>query len=144
MAATQPSLPENYRRWNFWRRWFGRQSERIAAQFVERLGWRILGVNIVDQLGELDLLALDGQTLVFIEVRSTTQMDPQIAAATVNLGKQKRVCSAALRFLSRRKLLGENYRFDILAVAWPDPRLKPTILHIPNAFAPPDRHQMFS
>jgi putative endonuclease len=144
MAARHGALPENYRRWNYWRRWFGQRSERAAAAFLRSLGYRILGVNIADTLGELDLLALDGRTLVFVEVRSTSSSDPHLAAQSVNYPKQKRLTSAALRFLTRRRLLGEQYRFDVIAIAWPDPNAKPILWHIPNAFAPTDRHQMFS
>jgi len=137
-----------FRRWRFWRRWFGQRSEKAAAKFLRTLGWRILGANIHDGLGELDLIACDrdadGESLVIVEVRSTSQADPQVAAATVDLRKQRRLTRAALRFLGRHRLHGVNLRFDVLALAWPPTSAEPTILHIRQAFEPNDRFQMFS
>lgn len=136
--------PTEFRRWRFWRRWFGQRSERAAAKFLRTLGWRILGANVHDGLGELDLIAWDGQSLVIVEVRSTSQPDPQVAAATVDLRKQRKLTRAALRFLGRHRLHGVALRFDVLALAWPRSAPEPTILHIRQAFEPDDRFQMFS
>lgn len=134
----------DFKNWAFWRRWFGARSEKAAAAFLRRLGWTILGTNQADRQGEIDLLALDGSTLVIVEVRSTSGIDPHTAAASVDARKQKRLTAAALRFLTRRKLLGINLRYDILALAWPVEQREPTILHIRHAFEPTDRFQMFS
>ena len=51
--------------------------ERAAARFLRRLGYRILAANVADPTGELDLLALDGDTLVVVEVRSTAGGRPR-------------------------------------------------------------------
>jgi len=136
--------PAEFRRWRFWKRWFGRRSERAAAKFLRKLGWRILGANVHDGLGELDLIAWDGAALVVVEVRSTSQADPQVAAASVDLRKQRKLTAAALRFLGRHRLHGVNLRFDVLALAWPPADREPTILHLRQAFEPKDRFQMFS
>ena len=135
--------PSDFRRWPFWKRWFGQRSERTAAKFLRRLGYRILAANVSDRRGELDLLALDGTTLVVIEVRSTSSSDPQRAADSVNFAKQKRLTDATRRFLSRRKLLGVSLRFDVVAIAWPPEQRKPTILHLKDAFQATGKFQMF-
>ena len=97
-----------FRRWSFWRRWLGQRSERAAAKYLRRLGYRILAANLADQRGEIDLLALDGETIVVVEVRSTSQRDPQIAADSVNYPKQKRLTEANLRLVvaNAKKLQG--------------------------------------
>ena len=145
-ARTPPDDPAEFGRWPFWRRWFGRRSERAAARFVRKLGFRILAANIADRRGEIDLLALDParQTLVVIEVRSVSTADPRAAASSVNYPKQKKLTEAVVRFLSRRKLLGVNVRFDVVAIAWPPGAREPTILHLPQAFEATGRFQMFS
>ena len=51
---------------------------------------------------------------------------------------------AAVRFLTRRRLLGQNVRFDVLAVSWPAEAREPVFLHIPHAFEPTGKFQMFS
>ena len=143
-ARSSSAPPTDFGRWPFWKRWFGQRSEKAAARYLRKLGYRILAANIADKLGEIDLLALDGESLVVVEVRSTSTHDPQHAALSVDRIKQRKLTEAAVRFLSRRRLLGVNVRFDILAIAWPPEAIEPTILHIPQAFDPSGRFQMFS
>jgi putative endonuclease len=137
------SPPAEFRRWPFWKRWFGRRSERAAATFLRTLGYRILAANVSDRRGELDLIALDQRTLVVVEVRSTSTDDPYRAAASVDRAKQRRLTDATRRFLARRRLLGTDLRFDVIAIAWPPERAEPTILHLPNAFEATGKFQMF-
>lgn len=143
-ARTLPA--GGFGRWPFWKRWFGHRSERAAARFLRRAGYRILAANVADRLGEIDLLALapDRVTLVVVEVRSTSGPDPRPAAESVNLLKQRKLTEATLRFLARRRLLGTAVRFDVLALAWPPGRREPTVQHIPRAFEAVGRFQMFS
>lgn len=144
MRPSDSPPPDSFRTWNFWRRWLGQRSERTAARFLQQLGWRIIARNIADAHGEIDLLCWDKSQLIVVEVRSTSQSDPQIAADSVNFVKQKKVTQAAHRFLQRKRLLGTNLRFDILAIAWPANQSQPTVLHIPYAFESHDRFQIFS
>lgn len=131
-------------RWPWWKRWFGQRSERRAAQYLRRtLRYRILAANVSDAAGELDLLALDGRTLVVVEVRSVSDPDPMRAAASVDFVKQRRITEATLRFLKRRRLLNVAVRFDVLAISWP-PGREPVIVHLPNAFEPTGRFQFFT
>ncbi|MCU0703896.1 MAG: YraN family protein [Fimbriiglobus sp.] len=133
-----------FKRWRFWKGWFGRRSERAAAKYLQKLGWRIVGANLNEHLGEIDLLAIDGDTLVIVEVRSTSGTDPHVPAASVDFAKQKKLTAAMLRFFSRRKLLGVKSRFDVLALAWPPGQKEPTVLHLRHAFEPTGRFQMWS
>ena len=55
----------------WWRRWFGSRSERTAGQFLRRLGYGILQHNFSCDLGEIDIIARDGNCVIFVEVRST-------------------------------------------------------------------------
>lgn len=141
-----PSPPEGrFSRWPWWRRWFGRRSERAAARFLRSLGWRIVAANLADTLGELDLIAIDRDTVVIVEVRSTSGGDWERVAASVDFHKQKRITNAATRFLARRKLLeGVNVRYDVLVVCWPPGAKAPTIRHFPNAFEAVGRFQFHS
>jgi putative endonuclease len=128
-----------------WRRWFGTRSERAAARFLQRkLGYRILRRNFSCPRGELDLIALDGECLVFVEVRSTEGVDAARPAESVDLLKQRRLTELALIFLQRHGLLGRSARFDVLAVSWPPDRREPFIEHHPDAFQPTSRFQMYT
>ena len=137
-------MPGEFARWPFWKRWFGRRSERYAAKYLRKQGWRLVAANVADTLGELDILALEGRTLVIVEVRSTAGTDPLIPAASVDSRKQRRISEAVLRFLGRRRLLGINVRFDIIAIAWPEGQREPKLLHLRDAFESTGRFQMWS
>jgi len=128
----------------WWRRWFGSRSERAAARFLKRLGYRIVARNYCCSLGELDIVALDGRCLVFVEVRSTEEHDTARPAASVDPDKQQRLTRLALHFLQSRRLLGQSSRFDILAVSWPAGRSEPEIVHYAGAFEAVGRFQIQS
>ena len=128
----------------WWRRWFGTRSERAASQFLRGLGYRILEHNFSCELGEIDLVALDGKTIVFVEVRSTEAADTLQPAHSVDAKKQRKLTSLALYYLKRRGLLERSARFDVLAISWPAGAATPTFAHFPNAFEPTGRLQMYS
>jgi len=143
-ARTPPDPPAEFGRRPFWRRWFGQRSERAAARYLRKLGYRVLAANVADRGGEIDLLALDGRTLVVVEVRSRSVADPQVSADSVNYPKQRKLTEAAVRFLARRGLLGVNLRFDVLAIAWPPDAREPTVMHVRHAFEAVGKFQMFN
>ena len=125
-------MPSPTKPW--WRRWFGTRSERAAAVFLKRLGYRILVRNFRCELGELDLIALDRGVLVFVEVRSTENCDSLRAAASVDAAKQRRLTRLAQHFLQRKRLLHHAARFDVLTVSWPEGQQLPAVEHFKNAF----------
>jgi putative endonuclease len=138
MAALSPA------RQPWWRRWFGTRSERAAARFLRRQGYRVLARNWTCPRGELDLVAADGRCVVFVEVRSTGGDDPARPAASVDDVKQRRLTDLALTYLQRHGLLGHAARFDVLAVSWPPGRREPHIVHHRQAFEAVGRFQMYS
>src|ERR1051325_309853 len=128
----------------WWRRWFGTRSERAAARFLRRLGYRILARNYTCPHGEIDLIALDGRCVVFVEVRSTGTDDATRPAESVDVRKQRRLTDLALAYLSRYRLLNCSARFDVLALSWPAGQREPAIEHHRLAFEAVGRYQMFS
>lgn len=128
----------------WWRRWFGSRSERAATRFLKQLGYRILVCNYSCPQGELDIVALDGDCIVFVEVRSTERADTQRPALSVDADKQRRLTNLALHFLQQRRLLDRAARFDVLAVSWPPNKKEPFIEHFRNAFEAVGRFQMYS
>ena len=137
-------LPAGFSRFPVWRRWFGRRAERFAARYLRRLGCRILGRNVDDRLGEIDLLALDGQTIVVVEVRSSENKTFDELAATVNHDKQRRLTDATLRFVQRRKLWNVGVRFDVIALRWPPGAREPEVRHYRHAFQSVGKYQFHS
>src|SRR4051794_4756881 len=137
MAGESPSKP-------WWRRLFGTRSERAAARFLKRLGYRIVAQNYSCPQGELDLVAVDGVCVVFVEVRSTATADTTRPPASGDAAKQRRLSAMALRFLHRHRLLDRPARFDVLALSWPENRREPELVHYRNAFEVVGRFQMYS
>jgi putative endonuclease len=137
-------LPPGFTRFPVWLRWFGRRSERAAAKFLRRQRFRILGRNVDDRRGEIDVLALDGQTLVIVEVRSSETKTFEELAATVNSDKQRRLTDATLRFVQRRKLWNVGVRFDVLALRWPPGAREPEVRHYRHAFQSVGKYQFRS
>jgi putative endonuclease len=136
-----PSSSPSRKPW--WRRWFGTRSERAAARFLRRLGFRILAHNYTCPHGELDLIAVEDRCIVFVEVRSTGTDDPSRPAASVDDAKQRRLTKLALFYLQEHRLLDCAARFDVLAISWPPDQREPHIVHHRQAFDAMGRFQMY-
>lgn len=121
-------------------RLLGRSGEREAAKFLRRKGMRILAKNFHGPAGEIDLIARDGDILVFVEVKTRRAGVP---AEAVTLEKQRKLTLTAMHFLRRHLALEVRSRFDIVAIIWPESAGSPAIEHIPNAFDAVGRGQMF-
>ena len=137
-------LPTGFARFPVWRRWFGRRSERAAAKYLRRQHFRILGRNVDDRLGEIDLLALDDKTLVVVEVRSSETKTFDELATTVDRLKQKRLTDAILRYLQKRRMWHVGVRFDVLALRWPPGAREPEVRHYRHAFQSVGKYQFHS
>ncbi len=90
--------------------------------------------------GEIDLIAVEGDVIVFIEIKTRRQGTP---AEAVTPEKQRRLTLAGLHFLKRHKLLDQRSRFDVVSIVWPDLNQKPEVEHIRDAFEAVGRGQMF-
>jgi len=122
----------------------GARGERAAAEFLERLGYRILDRGRRYKFGELDLVALDGETIVFVEVKTRRRDDLASPAEAVDRRKQERLTRAALAYLKRRRLLGRRTRFDIVSIVWSDDASPPNITHLRAAFDAAGSRGMYS
>jgi putative endonuclease len=95
---------------------FGKKSEEMAAQFLLSRGYRILERNYRTPRGELDLIALDGDVLVFVEVKARRGVsfgEPQWA---VNQRKRQHLIKASLFYLSRKRIQSRYCRFDLVVI----------------------------
>jgi len=113
-----------------------RLGEAVAARFLEGRGWRVVARNVTSRLGEIDLVARDGATLVFVEVKSRGPLALEPPQAAVDGRKQARLARLALQYLARRRLRGVACRFDVVAVTLDPEGGVPRVEHFPNAFAP--------
>ena len=118
----------------------GRDGVDAAAKYLRLQGMRILKRNYRGPAGEIDLIARDGDVLVFVEVKTRRKGIP---AEAVTPAKEKSLTLTALHFLRRHRALEVRSRFDIVAIVWPDSRQAPSIEHIRDAFEAVGRWQMF-
>jgi putative endonuclease len=122
----------------------GQRGEQAAARFLKRQRYKILhrGYRILG--GELDIVAVEGRTVVFVEVKTRVSHDAGHPAEAVDLHKQKQLTQLALAYLRRYRLLDCSTRFDVVAITWPPEQRRPQIEHIKNAFEATGNGQMFS
>ena len=107
----------------------GVAAEEFCAEFLRKAGLRILARNWRCRLGEIDLVAEDRGTLVFVEVRMRRGRGYGGAAESVTAAKQARIAAAARLYLSGRR--ERNCRFDVLLLDALDP---PRVQWVRNAF----------
>jgi len=112
----------------------GQRGEAAAARYLKRRGYKILARGDRLQPGELDLVAADRETIVFIEVKTRQTHKAGHPADAVDAKKQRRLTRLAVTFLKRHGLLEHPARFDVVAITWPANRWFPTIEHFKNAF----------
>lgn len=113
----------------------GRAGEDVACSYLEARGYRIVARNVRYSVGEVDIVARDGETLVFVEVRTRRSREHDEIGETVTPAKQRRVTRAALRYLRKHPGPGRPLRFDVITVSWPDPSADEfTIAHCKGAF----------
>jgi putative endonuclease len=122
----------------------GERGEDAAAHYLKRKGYRILARHLDSRLGELDIVAIDRRTVVFVEVKTRTTTDAGHPADAIDERKQRRMTQAALAFLKSHGLLGHSARFDVIAIIWAENCRHPTIEHFENAFSPVGSGQFFS
>jgi putative endonuclease len=113
----------------------GRAGENAAAELLEHLGYILLERNWRCRIGEIDLIALDGKTLVFVEVRSRTnptRFGTAIEAVTAR--KCRQVREVATVYLKQRGGAPQPLRFDVVAVTFLRDGNASEIKHLQGAF----------
>jgi len=93
----------------------GRIGEELACREIEKMGYRILERNYRSKLGEIDLIAMDGNVLVFIEVK-TRSSSIDYAKEAIDAKKMKRLSMLALSYIKKKRYENMRARFDIVAI----------------------------
>lgn len=116
------------------RRALGQKGEAMARAYLERRGVRILAANYTCAAGEIDLVGVEGDAVVFFEVKTRTSAAFGPALAAVHHRKQRQVVRAAEWFLAERRLVDTACRFDVLAVTLGSAAEPPRVEWIRDAF----------
>ena len=91
----------------------GAQAEKLAVQYLQRNGLKLVEQNYRGRFGEIDLIMQDGTTLVFVEVRLRRNGEFGGAAASIDTRKQQRIVSTAQQYLASLARIPEC-RFDVV------------------------------
>ena len=110
----------------------GKHGEDLACAELERRGYAITARRYRTRFGEIDIVAADGDTIVFVEVKAREGDEFGGSAAAVTPLKQRKVAGMAVDYLARRGLTDVPCRFDVVAVDFEGGRPKITVY--PNAF----------
>ena len=117
------------------RRTTGIKGEEEAARFLTRSGYAILDRNVRTRAGEIDLVAKEGKTLVFVEVKTRRDLAGDPPQAGVHTRKQNQLAKLAHGYLKLKRIRQTPCRFDVVAVIINDEGGVKAIRHIPNAFS---------
>ena len=94
----------------------GKIGESLAVKHLKARGYRILAQNYRVRRGEIDLIAGDGEFIVFVEVKTRRSLKFGLPQAAVTLQKQRQISKVALAYLQAQNLLDAPCRFDVIAI----------------------------
>jgi putative endonuclease len=121
----------------------GLWGEREAERYLRRKRYRILGRRVrVGRRDELDLVARDGETLVFVEVKTRATEAFGAPVAAVDRRKRQALSRAAVRYLRSIRFPAVNIRFDVIEVVGSMDAAPPVIRHLPNVFVLDRRYRL--
>lgn len=103
----------------------GRHGEDIAVRHLVGKGYKVIDRNWRCPIGELDIIMKDGDTLVFVEVRTRRGQSFGTAAESVTPAKQERLIELARTYLQEREAPPQSWRIDVVAV-----QLGPGLSHV--------------
>jgi putative endonuclease len=98
----------------------GKSGEQAAVNFLKKQGYKILGCNYRSELGEIDIIASDKDTICFIEVKTRHSDRFGSPFEAISKSKQRQISKAALKFLKENRLLDKRARFDVVSVMYID------------------------
>lgn len=113
----------------------GKQGEDIAVTYLKKKKLIIITRNYRQKTGEIDIIAKDGEWLVFIEVKTRMSLRFGQPFEAVTQRKQNQIGRVALDYMTRHKLSNQLVRFDVISIIV-NKNKKPKIEHLPNCFEP--------
>jgi putative endonuclease len=101
-----------------WRRSLGNRGEELAATYLEEKGYLVLQRNYRSGAGEIDIVAQDGDCLVFVEVRARSTKEYGTPEESITLSKAQRLIEVAQGYLQERGESAGGWRIDLVAIQW--------------------------
>lgn len=94
----------------------GRLGEKLALKEIKRFGYRFITSNYRCPLGEIDLIAKDGEYLVFIEIKTRRGKSIDYAKEAIDQRKMRQISKVALTYMKENNCLDRKARFDVVAI----------------------------
>jgi len=94
----------------------GQKGETAAAKYLRKLGWKILEQNYRTSRGEIDLIAKDGDVLIFVEVKSYSCRSFYLPSFSIDKNKRQCIIKAAKTYLFKKNIRDTNCRFDVITI----------------------------
>jgi len=118
------------------RKKLGNRGEKIAAKFLRKQGYRIIEKNYHSRLGEIDIVAKENESIVFVEVKTRCSTDFGLPEEALSYDKRRRLSKLALGYLAHRRIKDTNCRFDVVSILMDNNRANKVkhIKLIKNAF----------
>ena len=110
---------------------YGKRSEIIAADYLKKKGYKILETNYKNKVGEIDVIALDKDCLVFVEVKARLSQKFGHPFDAIDERKQQKIRSVASLYMVKNHKYGSHCRFDAISILGLE---NPEITHIVDAF----------
>ena len=110
----------------------GKLGEELALKIIKRLGYKYITKNYRCPLGEIDLIAKDGDYLVFIEIKTRRDRSVSFAKEAIDQRKMRQISKVALAYMKANDCCDAKSRFDVIAINIKGG--KEEIELIPNAF----------
>jgi putative endonuclease len=94
----------------------GKCGENIAIDFLKKNGYRILENNFRCRFGEIDIIAMEGKNISFVEVKTRTDNRFGSPKSAVDFRKQRKLSKMALLYLTQKRLIDYPARFDVVSI----------------------------
>lgn len=109
----------------------GKFGEKLARDYLINKGYKIIDINYRNKIGEIDIIAIHKEILIFIEVKSRTSNNYGYPYEAVNYKKQQKIVNSSLIYIKSKSYDKFQYRYDIIEVYLTN---NSKINHIENAF----------
>ena len=96
---------------------FGKLGESVAISFLKKNGYRILEQNYRNIFGEIDIVAMDGNTIVFVEVKARRSKQFGNPKYSVTYKKKRKISMVALDYLKKKSRMNQRARFDVISIS---------------------------
>ncbi len=112
----------------------GELGEKAAAKYLRKKRYKVVETNVTTSVGEIDIVAVDGRVVVFVEVKTRRSNKKGEPWEAVDFAKRKKLLHLAEAYLKREDLNDQKARFDIVSVTWLEGENRPEIEHLIDAF----------